>query len=84
MAESFFAALKNELCNRTVYPTRAAAMKDTQRSARRLPIRPNGRIAKTESLSKKLRADHTVIVGSSFVVAVASSSAQRGRSWEPV
>ena len=31
MAESFFAALKNELCNRTVYPTRAAAMKDIAR-----------------------------------------------------
>jgi len=25
MAESFFAALKNELVNRTAYPTRAAA-----------------------------------------------------------
>lgn len=31
MAESFFAALKNELCNRTVYPTRAAAMRDIVR-----------------------------------------------------
>ena len=31
MAESFFAALKNELCNRTVYPTRVAAMKDIAR-----------------------------------------------------
>ena len=31
MAESFFAALKNELVNRTVYPTRAAAMKDIAR-----------------------------------------------------
>ena len=31
MAESFFAALKNELCNRTVYPTRAAAMTDIAR-----------------------------------------------------
>jgi len=31
MAESFFAALKNELCNRTVYPTRAAAMRDIAR-----------------------------------------------------
>ena len=30
----------------------------TQRSARRLPIRTNGCIAKTESLSKKFRADH--------------------------
>ncbi|HEY8722039.1 integrase core domain-containing protein [Pengzhenrongella sp.] len=28
MAESFFAALKNELVNRTVYPTRRAAMSD--------------------------------------------------------
>ena len=28
MAESFFAALKNELVNRTVYPTRRAAMRD--------------------------------------------------------
>ena len=36
MAESFFAALKNELVNRTAYPTRAAArrgvaMKDIAR-----------------------------------------------------
>ena len=31
MAESYFAALKNELVNRTVYPTRAAAMKDIAR-----------------------------------------------------
>jgi putative transposase len=31
MAESFFAALKNELVNRTAYPTRAAAMKDIVR-----------------------------------------------------
>lgn len=31
MAESFFAALKNELVNRTVYPTRRAAMKDIAR-----------------------------------------------------
>lgn len=31
MAESFFAALKNELCNRTVYPTRVAAMRDIAR-----------------------------------------------------
>jgi transposase InsO family protein len=31
MAESFFAALKNELVNRTIYPTRAAAMKDIAR-----------------------------------------------------
>jgi len=31
MAESFFAALKNELCNRTAYPTRAAAMRDIAR-----------------------------------------------------
>ena len=31
MAESFFAALKNELCNPTVYPTRAAAMRDIAR-----------------------------------------------------
>lgn len=31
MVESFFAALKNELCNRTVYPTRAAAMTDIAR-----------------------------------------------------
>ena len=31
MAESFFAALKNELCNRTVYPNRVAAMKDIAR-----------------------------------------------------
>jgi len=31
MAESFFAALKNELCNGTVYPTPAAAMKDIAR-----------------------------------------------------
>ena len=31
MAESFFAALKNELVNRTAYPTRAAAMRDIVR-----------------------------------------------------
>ncbi len=31
MAESFFAALKNELVNRTVYPTRRAAMRDIAR-----------------------------------------------------
>jgi len=31
MAESFFAALKNELVNRTVYPTRRAAMNDIAR-----------------------------------------------------
>ena len=31
MAESFFAALKNELVHRTVYPTRAHAMKDVSR-----------------------------------------------------
>jgi len=31
MAESFFAALKNELVNRTAYPTRAAAMRDIAR-----------------------------------------------------
>ena len=31
MAESSFAALKNELVNRTVYPTRAAAMTDIVR-----------------------------------------------------
>ncbi|MGH8966469.1 MAG: IS3 family transposase [Actinomycetes bacterium] len=31
MAESFFAALKNELVHRTVYPTRARAMKDIAR-----------------------------------------------------
>lgn len=31
MAESFFAALKNELVHRTVYPTRAHAMKDIAR-----------------------------------------------------
>jgi len=31
MAESFFAALKNELVHRTVYPTRAHAMRDIAR-----------------------------------------------------
>lgn len=31
MAESFFAALKNELVHRTIYPTRAHAMKDVAR-----------------------------------------------------
>jgi putative transposase len=31
MAESFFAALKNELVNRTAYPTRRAAMRDVAR-----------------------------------------------------
>ena len=31
MAESFFAALKNELVNRTAYPARRAAMKDIAR-----------------------------------------------------
>ncbi|MBZ2199397.1 integrase core domain-containing protein [Ruania sp. N2-46] len=31
MAESFFAALKNELVHRTVYPTRTHAMKDIAR-----------------------------------------------------
>ena len=31
MAESFFAALKNELVNRTAYPTRRAAMNDIAR-----------------------------------------------------
>ena len=31
MSESFFAALKNELVNRTAYPTRAAARRDIAR-----------------------------------------------------
>ncbi|NMM17399.1 MAG: hypothetical protein HHJ14_09780 [Cellulomonas sp.] len=31
MVESFFAALKNEICNRTVYPSRAASTKGIAR-----------------------------------------------------